>query len=191
MQSQAVIGMLEVNIGAVRVRFYFGFFAAVLFYFFFGQADSLGISAALTCCILHELGHLTAMCLLSSPPDKICFYSGGIKIIPSFCGAESRGAQTVILAAGCAVNFLLALISWLLELKFLTEINLALGVFNLMPFAYFDGGRILELYASERVRTAFVILFAILLFGAVAVSQSVNLTLAAVLAFALCSEFFM
>lgn len=183
--------MFEVNIGAVRVRLYFGFFAVVLFSFFAGQADSFGVIAALICCILHELGHLAAMCLLSSPPDKICFYAGGIKIIPRRAGMDSRAVSAVILAAGCAVNFLLAAISRSLGLIQLFEINLALGVFNFLPFSYFDGGRILELYAPDGVRKACAAVCAVLLTAAILLTGSVSPAVIAVLAFVTVSEIFM
>ncbi|MCD8096006.1 MAG: site-2 protease family protein [Ruminococcus sp.] len=156
--------MLVIEIFNIKIRFYFGFFAALCFYFFVFKIDSLGITAALVCCLLHELGHLFAMIILSQVPEQICFYSGGIKIIPKYSQIDSRTIQTVILSAGCAVNFILAMISFAAHLDKLFEINLSLAFFNLLPFSFFDGGRIVELYTSSRVRKLllFIILAALL-----------------------------
>jgi Zn-dependent protease len=185
------VSVIEMKIGAVTVRLYFGFFAVVLFTFFAGQADSFGVIAALTCCVLHEMGHLTAMCLLSSPPEKICFYAGGIKIIPRTGGIDRRTVTAVILASGCAVNFLLAAVSYLLGLQRLFEVNIALGTFNLLPFSYFDGGRIISLFAAESVRK-FCTAVCGLLFAAVIVKAGgVSPAVLAVLVFAAASEIFM
>ena len=99
--------MLETKVGGVRVSFCFGFFAVVMFTFFAGGGGSAGIFAALLGCILHEAGHFAAMCLLDQPPERVCFYAGGIKIVPRW-GLLSRRREGAILAAGCAVNVLLA-----------------------------------------------------------------------------------
>ncbi|MCD7742618.1 MAG: hypothetical protein LUI06_10475 [Ruminococcus sp.] len=183
--------MLELNVFSIKLRFYFGFFAVIFVSFFFGSKDSLGILAALTCCLLHELGHLSAMCLLSTSPDKICFYAGGIKIIPHNNGIESREVQTIILAAGCAVNFIFAIASKLLGFNMLYNINLCLGIFNLLPFSYFDGGRILELYLPHNIKRIFALICTILLIVAFFSVNAINPAILAVFIFVSISEIFM
>lgn len=161
-----------------------------MLYFYMMKSDSLGISAALCSCILHELGHLVAMCLLSSPPDSVSFYFGGMKIKPQrgFC---SRPAMTAILSAGCAVNFLAAAVSVLLRLDRLCYINLALGLLNMLPFSSLDGGHLLELYGFEHLRRGLAVALALSIAAAVILSGAIGLSAAALLIFIACSEFFM
>lgn len=174
---------------SVSVRFYFGFFAAAFFSYMTAAGGE--VTAALICCFLHELGHLSVMCLLSRAPEKICFYAGGIKIIPRRGDINTRAADAAVLSAGCAVNFLIAFVSRALGLTRLFEINLALGIFNLMPFSYFDGGRLLSLFAPEGVRKFFSFISALLLASAMIASGGISPSVAAALAFAAVSELFM
>lgn len=177
--------MAEFMIFNVKIRFYFGFFAALLFYFFVLHFDQSEISAVLVSCLLHELGHISAMCLFSSPPESVCFYAGGIKIIPKAYVLGKRSVTLIIFSAGCIVNFILAAVSYLLGLEQLCLINFSLAAFNLLPFNYFDGGRILELYADSFIRRIAALAFAII-FAFAAVKCS--LPIAALLAFALLAE---
>ena len=145
--------MIIFNMKGTRIRLCFGFFAAVMLYFYITGRDRLCFTAAFISCILHECGHLTAMLLFRCPPDEICFYFGGIRIKPSYT-YTSRGRMTIILLAGCVVNFTVCAISKLLHLEDMAFINLTMGVFNLMPFRALDGGHILALYSSERITRA-------------------------------------
>lgn len=182
--------MLETNLHGIRVRFYFGFFATVMLYFYMMKSDSLGITAALCSCLLHEAGHLSAMCLLSAPPESVNFYIGGIKIIPKR-GLCARSAMTVILSAGCAVNFLAAAVSVFLGLDRLCYINLALGLVNMLPFSSLDGGHLLELYGPPRLRRGLAILLSAAIVAALVWSGKFSWSAAALLVFIACSEFFM
>ncbi len=94
---------------------------------------------------------LAAMLLLGYPPRALCFYAGGIKLVP--CRrVVPRGRQTVILAAGCAVNAALAGVSYAAGLGALVYVNLAVCLLNLLPLSCLDGGRLLMLYLPERAR---------------------------------------
>jgi Zn-dependent protease len=97
----------------------------------------------------------------------------------------------VILFAGCAVNFLLSLISYLLGYEMLTEINLALALFNLLPFSYFDGGRIIGLYAPETLRKTLAAVCTAMLAAAFIKVGKISPAAALVLLFAAISEIFM
>lgn len=179
--------MLETKVGGVRVSFCFGFFAVVMFTFFAGGGGSAGIFAALLGCILHEAGHFAAMCLLDQPPERVCFYAGGIKIVPRW-GLLSRRREGAILVAGCAVNFLLAWLSHMAGLREFCAVNAALGAFNMLPFAHFDGGRLAALYFKEGARRALAWVCFAGIFALAAYSGQISPAALAVLIFAAISE---
>ncbi|MCR5121751.1 MAG: peptidase M50 [Ruminococcus sp.] len=143
--------MLRFRLGGVSIRIYFGFFAMLTFYFYLYGRDSGAVGAALTCCLLHETGHLAAMLLLGFRPKAVCFYAGGIKLVPK-SGVVPRPQQTVILAAGCTVNLLLAAVSGTVGLHELMCVSLAVGLINLLPLKALDGGRLMALYLPEKAR---------------------------------------
>lgn len=183
--------MLTFKLCKVRVELYFGFFAVILFSMLLGSTDTYGVSAALVSCILHECGHLFAMSVLSEPPEKICLYAGGIKIVPPKRIINVRKAEVVILSAGCTVNLIISVISAALGLEKMSMINLALALFNLLPFKYFDGGRLLALFVGDRVRRLFVVLGALSLLALSFISGGISLAAAAVIVFAAASDIYM
>ena len=159
--------MLAFIFGGTKIRIYFGFFAMICFYFYLYDSDSAGIGMALTACFLHELGHLTAMMALSERPRAICLYCGGLKIIPPY-DLIDRPKKTVILAAGCAVNLVIAAIALPLGAYSFLRIHLATGMLNLLPFKALDGGKLLMLYLPESVRRAFAVAAASILISCIA-----------------------
>lgn len=135
---------------------------------------------ALYACLIHELGHMIAMLLVKSKPDKILFYCAGIKIHNSMQYKLSFIKELLVLSFGSAINFLMF---FLLYFNIHTEtasvfaiIHLLIGIFNLLPVNMFDGGKIIELilshfllpdkayYISKCIGTAFTLL---LLFAAI------------------------
>ncbi len=114
--------------------------------------DSTGI---LRCCmaaaVLHELGHALAYRLLLRQKPVIRLHAGGLALQWA-ASMATTWAEVCILAAGPAVNFLAA--SVYLSLAghtarffywFFGGVNLLMGVFNLLPIGFLDGGRLLEL----------------------------------------------
>ena len=143
--------MLSFRLRGVRIRLYFGFFAMLTFYFYLHGRDTAAVGAALVCCLLHELGHLAMMFACGYAPKALCFYAGGIKLVPRD-GIVPRGKQAVILSAGCAVNLLLAGASMVFGLGRLVYVNLAIALINLLPLNCLDGGRLLALFMPEKRR---------------------------------------
>ncbi len=146
--------MLELSFRGVKIRLCFGFFAALMFYFYSSGEDSFGVAAALVSCLLHELGHLTAMLLFGCPPERLTLYAGGFKLTPSFDKHCGRIPELVILSSGCAVNLLLAQLSRMIGAETLAMTNLSLAAANLLPFSSLDGGRILALFGTRVRKTA-------------------------------------
>lgn len=119
-------------------------------------------------CILHELGHLAAMLVLGERVRSISLDYFGMRID---CGGRiiSRLNESVIAAAGPAVNLILAFICRILRLDGAFEINLSLAVFNLLPVKMLDGGRIISSFVNERIvkRIGIAVGIALSAFGAV------------------------
>lgn len=143
--------MLELSVGKIRVFISFTFFAVVAAVTLWNGALGLKIITAVICCILHELGHIAAMCMLGIPLERVLFYAGGIKISPQRGRLVSPRQDVVILSAGCAVNLIIALFFRIAsgKLNYFACANLFLGIFNLMPVRYFDGGRIISVIFNE------------------------------------------
>ncbi len=117
------------------------FFAVVGLVSVLGAA-SRQVCMILLCSLMHESGHILAMCLFGILPECLTFYAGGIKLsgVTLRCSA---GKRAVILLAGCAVNLSSAFISIMLGAGgTFAAVSIALGLFNLLPFRYFDGGRL-------------------------------------------------
>lgn len=177
--------MLSVRAFGVRLCFDFSFFAVIGLFFAF---DSGGYGwLCFAACICHELGHLAVMAVRGEGLDEIIFSGGGI------CIKKSDKPSLCVLAAGCAVNFLLFAVFFAVLGRgniFYTVFggaNLFVGVFNLLPLRGLDGHGILEkalfrflsFEAAERVMRAVEIFFgAVLILGVTLflLSGSVNLT---------------
>ncbi|MBD8961101.1 MAG: hypothetical protein EGR81_02380 [Ruminococcaceae bacterium] len=100
-------------------------------------------------CILHELGHLTAMTFFGERAKSVTLGYFGMRID---CGARilPKIPEIVIAAAGPTVNLILMLFCRLFKLDEAAQINLSLAVFNLLPVTMLDGGKILSSFVTER-----------------------------------------
>ena len=117
----------------------FCFLLALLIYL-----DTSGIVLlSLLACTLHEFGHWAALHHMGNGVRCFSLTLFGAKIEPR----ESMGflQEFAAAAAGPAVNLVLAVIfSRLPGGSAFTGVNLALGVFNLLPVGELDGGRMLR-----------------------------------------------
>ena len=134
--------MLEFSLRGMRIRLTFGFFAAVGLTASLGGAGQESLLTVLLCSLMHELGHIAVMLCLGITPGTVTFCAGGIAL-PAKELDCSCGKAVLILLAGPAVNLLSAAVSILTgQTGTFAAASLALGIFNLMPFRSFDGGRI-------------------------------------------------
>ena len=101
------------------------------------------VPLAMAACVLHELGHYGAICLMGGNVKEIRLTAIGAEMVLSRpLDYWQEGAAAL---AGPAVNLLLARLCCLWEGGALfAGINLALGCFNLLPVYRLDGGRALS-----------------------------------------------
>lgn len=134
--------MVSFNIGAMRVCFDFSFFAVIGI--FFALDDSGYGIFCIAACLCHELGHLALLLLTKHVPRQLIFSGSGI------CIKQQEEASVPVLAAGCAVNFILFIIfCFLLEQNSVYKLifagsNLCIGILNLLPIGELDGKKLLE-----------------------------------------------
>lgn len=152
--------MFSVTIKGVRWGAAFSFFAVTALVCLYDGIDLCKLAVVLSCCMFHELGHLFFMILFGRKPKSVILYGGGIRITPNDERLTADNEDIIILLAGCAVNFTLAVV-WLLlaGADFFFGVNLMLGIFNLMPFKYFDGGRVLQKLVSHKAYMIIRLLF--------------------------------
>ena len=133
-----------------KTVFHIGFpFAAVLSLMLLLDESATAITA-LICCILHETGHLLCLFAMSAPPDRVELGAFGMRIEKS-AAPLSYKEETAAALAGPAVNFVLALIFFVLcrarnadYLSGAVALNLCAGIFNMIPVEPLDGGRALK-----------------------------------------------
>lgn len=124
---------------------HFSFFAAVALLMLCRESNYAVYG--LYACLLHETGHLVAMLVLKQSVNKLVFYGAGIKIVqPSFSLKLGLRDELFILSAGCAVNFVLCAVSVILNNEVFAAVNLLIGIFNMLPLYFLDGGKIILLF---------------------------------------------
>lgn len=121
----------------------FSFFAVIALFMLFDE-DGFGLTA-LICCVLHELAHLIVMLILGIPAEEITFYGAGIRISSSRIEYEKPSRRVFVLAAGCMMNFLCAVLFSRLGYDLAAVISLFTGIFNLLPMGELDGAAIIKM----------------------------------------------
>lgn len=109
---------------------------------------------ALFACFLHELGHWGAIRFLGGRVAALRLSIVGAEILPERSRMFSYREEVFIAGAGPGISILMAILGALAarvelfgtERMFLfAGLNLAAGVFNLLPLGPLDGGRILRI----------------------------------------------
>lgn len=168
--------MLSTDFKNTKLGISFSFFALIAMIFMLEKAASEKFMLILLCCFMHETGHIIMMCICSIPPKAIIIYGGGIKIYPDKSKMVAEWQDTLILSAGCIINLLTAgiIILFNYNLTFFASANLFLGLFNLMPVKYFDGGRILSIALRDSKAVKITRIGFILAFGYIIVAMFFN-----------------
>ena len=134
--------MVSFSAGDLKIGFDFSFFAVTAIFLAF-DGSGYGI-LCIAACLCHEAGHLALLLLTGRVPESLIFSGSGMCI-------KQREEPTVpVLAAGCAVNFILCIIFYfLLERNSVYKLifagsNLCVGILNLLPMGELDGKKLLE-----------------------------------------------
>lgn len=111
--------------------------------------------------IMHESGHLLAMKLTGARLKSINFNLGEVAINADSVRL-SYGAEIFVTISGVLVNFIISFISFVVWLIFnqgflfkLCISNLLIGVFNLLPVRFLDGGQLLSFILKRRLTPEF------------------------------------
>ena len=107
--------------------------------------------------IIHEAGHLTTMCILGFPPQKIKLTLFEISISDNDRYCRRFFDNFLIILCGPLFNFICFIVLYLLYLLHydilfpFAAVNLSVGLFNLLPVMSLDGGQLLYLILSRRL----------------------------------------
>ncbi|MCQ2470983.1 MAG: hypothetical protein MJ147_02995 [Clostridia bacterium] len=114
------------------------YFAAVITFalLFIPSGNAL---TTLLCCVLHEIGHLTAIAIFKGNIKSITLGAYGMRIDTIQSYRISPKKEIIISLAGPIVNFALVILGIILKKQSLININLCLGIFNMMPTGTTDG----------------------------------------------------
>lgn len=140
--------MVEAVICGVKFRVDFSFlvFASLIFL----VKDTAAILAYFTVCLVHEIGHGSAVCLSGGRISSVTFYGMGIIMVPYRSGLLTVKKELFILLSGPAVNILLFLLLRSADsFGLFALLNLCAAVFNLLPYSSLDGGAALILLSES------------------------------------------
>jgi len=153
--------------------------------------------------LLHELGHITAMCIFSQKIHSVTILPFGLDIKKKPCISSYR-ADIFVSLAGIAVNLLMLLLCTLMPKTSETELffssNLILIFINVLPIKTLDGGVTLEKavalhFGADRSETVVSVTSAVFVFllGAFSVwilfNTGYNFTLFLMCAYLFCGIF--
>lgn len=121
-------------------------------------------------CIVHEMGHLLAIYITGGKVKSVIFSGTGV-IINSI---KRPNYELFIMLAGAGANLIVFFMLGILNISGIFRwLNLAIAVYNLLPYRQLDGGSALCILIdgtlNERVINAILIaikiIFSVLLFG--------------------------
>ena len=137
----------------VRTYINFYFLVAVSLLLMIDRSGVVALCIASS--ILHEIGHLAALTIIKATPKEISFGPSGIKLFESRQGDISYTKDIFVAISGPIVNFAAFAVLYILSIKYKNSlqpisamiplaalVNLVIGIFNLLPIAPLDGGRV-------------------------------------------------
>lgn len=142
--------MVELKLKRTLLQLDFSFFAVLALYLLLDESG-FGL-AALAACAMHETAHFIAMTVFGVRVERLTLYGAGIRITSMAIERAKTLHRVIILAAGCAVNFIAAVFFWQMREYAASAVNLFIGTFNLLPMGELDGAGLLRLAAIRFCR---------------------------------------
>ena len=143
------LAQVDTRLAEIMIRLHFRNTEFLIEFSFFAVAALVGVLGGtrvflemLFACFLHECGHLIAMVCVHRRVRQIRICGAGALIYP----ADSYGAygkDVLVLLAGPSVNLAIGIAALYMNTTSLAAWHMALGIFNLLPYAHLDGGGIL------------------------------------------------
>jgi len=176
------------------VRFHANPAAVLLLVLLYSSLENRELAALLSAVLVHELGHLAALCLLGLQLCELRLELTGLCI--RYAGHPSRWGQCLTAAAGPALGLIYAQLASAAGLELAAGLSLLLSLFNLLPVRPLDGWQMAASFCtgtySGRVLNAIGLFTALLLlsFGIVCARQGKGYALCIVGACLLLSQLF-
>lgn len=160
---------MSFKIGDTQIIISFTFFAIILFLLVDNESKTLLI--CLISAILHECVHLLFLFIFKSKIKQITLNLFGGNILRSERNKLSNLKEGVICLSAPIFNVIIGLIFYKVNrMNLFSQINIFIGIFNLLPFYNFDGGIALSYLtksyldeknaqAVEFIASLFVIIF--------------------------------
>ncbi len=113
------------------------------------QSGGHWLGMVLSACLLHELGHLTAMAVFHQKVQSVTIQGAGILIcpVPSY---HAYWKDMVVWLAGPAVNLAMALLGQFWHGTAYGLLHAGLFLFNMLPYAALDGGALCKTFLLSR-----------------------------------------
>lgn len=164
--------MLKFNVCGCKVCVSGSFFSVICLVLLFSNDRTTIIS--LFSAFLHESGHIAAMIIMKEKIKKISFTAVGIYLEKSESDNSFYEKEAVISLSGIFVNAVLCFVSFLSYrftcmqiFKDVLLINLIIGMFNLLPVRFLDGGRaayylMMKYFSEEKTEKISMIVSAVI-----------------------------
>ena len=140
----------------IKITVSFTFFALIILLVIFNKNDFLYFTCFFA--IIHELGHLFTLNKFGVKICELKISLFGVNIKTESFKRISIKKEIIILLSGPLINLCLSAVLYFLNFIIknvnfnnLISINLSLGIFNLLPFYNFDGGKIIEILLKSKL----------------------------------------
>lgn len=140
----------------IKITLSFTFFALIILLVIFNKNDFLYFTCFFA--IIHELGHLFTLNKFGVKICELKISLFGANIKTESFKRISMKKEIIILLSGPLINLCLSAVLYFVNLIIenidfnnLISINLGLGIFNLLPFYNFDGGKIIEILLKSKL----------------------------------------
>ncbi len=141
------ISLLSFGIIKIFKGFYISVFSIITFAVFLSYDEPIYILILLFSALLHELGHIIPLLIFKAKIKRITLFPFGIDIVADTLRLSYK--KEFFCTVGGGVCNLFAALAALIVMRFVPSApllffmlsNLALGVFNLIPLPFLDGGK--------------------------------------------------